>query len=463
MRIVIIGGVAGGMTVARRLRRQNKNVEIVLIDKSYHLAPSTCSMPYALEEEFNTESLYLNNIEKFQERYNIQVKLMNEVIDLDEKNKQIKVMETGSGAIYNMNYDKLVISTGTDAIKLKELNYLNDNIFIFKNITNLERLKKKLSSENFKDITIIGAGVLGLELAESLAELGYNINLIDREKNILNQYDSSIVNILNEKIKDRINILINENLTSAKLVGDKIELNLSSKKLLTELIIVTVGNRPNVSFIERSSIEKSKCGHIIVDEYFKTNIKDIYALGDVILTKEFTSQKDMVFGMAGVVQRQARFVADNILTEYTKKSNLEKYPGAIKTEIFRSFEYTLGRVGLNEREIKKYYTINNKEVNFEQDILKIYIEERNNVAHFEDSSAIYLLAFFDNTNKKLLGIQALGKNGVDKRLDVAATAIKAGMNAYDLVNLDLAYSPPYNLPKDILNRLGSLALKGDNL
>lgn len=467
MKVVIIGGVAGGMTVARRLRRENKNLEILIIDRAYHLAPSTCILPYALHNnnDISIDNLHINNIQEFQKKYNIKVKLMNEVISLDEEKKELKVIETGSGSIYKTNYDKLVIATGTDAIKLKELDNLNDNIFIFKNIKNLERLKNKLDSGDYKNITIIGGGTLGIELTEILYSLNYNINIIEKDKRILSQYDSSIIELLEEKIeekKDKIKVYTNSKILSSKISNNKIELNLGNIKFNTDLVIVTIGNKPNTMFLNNTNIKKDKQGFIYVDEYFKTNNPDIYALGDVIRTKEFITKKEMIFGMAGVVQRQARFVADNILAIKNKKIKVIDYKGAVKTEIIKIFDYTLGRVGLNKKEIEEYYEINNKDISFGKDIISVYIQDLSNIKLLKNSHQIFMVGYFDKKTKRLLGVQAVGKKGIDKRLDVAATAIKASFTAEDLVNLDLTYSPPYNIPKDILNRLGSLALKGDN-
>lgn len=258
MKVVIIGGVAGGMTVARRLRREEKNIEIIIIDKSYHLAPSTCMLPYALNKEFNEKKIYLNNVEEFEKKYNIKVKLMNEVIEINEKEKELKIVENSSGAIYKLNYDKLVIATGTNAIKLKELENLNDNIFIFRNIKNLQRLKSKLNTNEYKDITIIGAGTIGLELCESLYSLGYNINLIEKEIQILSQYNESIIKFLTKELENKINIYTNSTIISAKLINNKIALNIKDKQILTDLVIVSIGNIPNTNFLDNSNIKMNK-------------------------------------------------------------------------------------------------------------------------------------------------------------------------------------------------------------
>lgn len=461
MKVVIIGGVAGGMTVARRLRRKDSSLDITIIDRSYHLAPSTCMLPYAITRDISDDRLHLSKIEEFEKRYNIKVKIMNEVIGLDEKNKELKVIETGSGSIFKLSYDKLIISTGTDAIRLKELDNLNDNIFIFKNLKNLQRLKTTLENGNYKNVAIVGAGVLGFELAENLHELGYNINIIDREKRVLSQFDSEIVKVLEEKVSDKVNIYANSTISSAKLVDNKIELNLGHAKILTDIVVVTVGNRPNSTFLENTSIKRDKAGYIYVDEYFQTNNPDIYALGDVVLTKEYITKEPMVFGTASVAQKQGRYVAENLIAEKSKKQDKIAYKGAVKTEIVKIFDYTLGRVGLNEREINEYYKINNKQVSLKNDIETIYIEEVANVPSFDKAKPIYMVGYFDKTTKKIIGAQAFGTESVDKRLDVIATAIKAEMTADDLVDLDLTYSPPFNIPRDIVNRLGSLAQKGD--
>lgn len=342
MKVVIIGGVAGGITVARRLRRKNENIEIEVIDKAYHLAPSSCMLPYALVEDFNEDDLHTSNVEEFEKRHNIKISLMTEVIEINEQNKELKVIETGSGAMYKIKYDKLVIATGTDAIKLKSLNNLNDNVFIFKNIRNLQRLKNKLYTENYKDIAIIGAGPLGLELAEILHSLNFNITVIDKEKRILPQYNSFIAEELEENIKDKIKLLTNTNISSAEVKADKIKLKFESGEHLTDIVIVTVGNIPNTNFLKNTNIKTSDKGFLIVDEYFKTNNKDIYALGDVILTKEFISKENMIFGTAGVAQRQAKFVADNILASINNDdTKMQAYIGAVKTEIVKIFDYTV--------------------------------------------------------------------------------------------------------------------------
>ncbi len=462
MKVVIIGGVAAGMTLARRLRRENNKIEIIIIDRAYHLAPATCMLPYAIDEDFIEDRLYLKEIEIFEKEFNIDIKIMNEVIGLDEKNKEIKVIETGSGVIYKIKYDKLVIATGTNAIKLKELDNLNENIFIFKNLRNLQRLKDTIYNKGIKDIAIIGAGPLSLELSDELSKQDLNITLIDRENKILPQYDSNLTDVLQDNIRKKINILTNTKVLSSKLLSnDKIELNLGLKNILVDLVLVSVGNLPNVSFLDNTSIKKDKSGYIIVDEYFKTNNEDIYALGDVILTKEHITDTPMVFGTSSIAQKQARFVSNNILSTMNKKIKTEPYNGAVKTEIVKIFDYTLGKVGLTENDIRNYYMPNGNHVTIGDDVELIYIKELANNPYFNKENLIYLVGFFDKKTKRLLGVQALGKIGVDKRLDVAATAIKANMTAQDLINLDLTYSPPYNIPRDIINRLGSLAVKGE--
>lgn len=471
MKVVIIGGVAGGLTVARKLRRDNKEIDIVVIDKSYHLGISTCFLPYAIFNDVDTKELAVDDIKEFEKKLDIEVKLMNKVIDINTEKKELKILETGTDSVYNMNYDKLVIATGTDAVKLKELSDIyNNNIFILKNIKHLEKIREFVKRETQGTVTIVGANMLGLEIASEFLNHGYNVNVVELKEKVLPKYSKNISQRVYEYVdklnqdkshKNTINIYTNTKIKKAENIKiDSPDLNYpmkitldNNKTIETDAIIVAAGVRPNTDFLKNSDIELDSKGYILTNDYFETNIKDVYALGDVIPKRDYITSRLKHINLAGVTQRQARIVGENILGNKVKSS------GVIRTEIFEFANYTIGRVGLSLNEAKFHFGENNVKV--------VKITERNKHGLYSkiknippEKARIDIVAYFTKDNQ-LVGAEAIGTEGVDKRLDVLATAIKAKFTAQDLIDLDLTYSPPYSIPKDIINRLGSLAIRKD--
>ncbi|AJI57159.1 FAD dependent oxidoreductase family protein [Francisella philomiragia] len=448
---LIVGGVAAGASAAARLRRLDDKAEIVMFEKGPHVSFSNCGLPYHLGGHIEpAEKLILMTPEKFDTRYNIEARTNSEVVSVDKSNKTVTVINHITREEYTESYDKLVLSVGAKPIvpPFKGLETINH--FILRNVVDVKKIHKAVfdSEKSVKDVTVIGAGFIGIEVAENLKERGFNVTIVEMANQIMRPFDYEMVKYLEKELLDHdINLMLSE-----KVVGfesDKVLLE-SGKEVKSDLVVLAIGVAPDTAFLKNVGIDLAKSGHILVNENYQTSDKDIYAAGDAILVKNALTGQDFNLPLAGPANKQGRLIADHI----NGRKIVNK--GYIASSIIQIFNYTGAATGLNEAWIKFH--------NLDIDYQVAYTAPFDRVSIMPNAQNVFTKILFESNTGKLLGAQTIGKGIVDKRADVFATAIKAGMTVEDLQDLELCYAPPYSTGKDVVNHTGYVAnnlLNGD--
>ncbi len=448
-KMLIIGGVAGGASVAARLRRNSEEDQIIMFEKGPHVSFSNCSLPYHLSGTIEeAEDLLLMSPELFLSQYNIEARVNNEVLSIDRKNKSVTVKNLLTGETYDETYDKLILSPGAKPIVPRIPGIEDVNIFTVRNVVDIDNLNKSIKEIYTKDIAVIGGGFIGVEVAENLRQAGYNVSLVEGTDQILRPFDYDMVQILHKEIYDNgINLI----------VGDKVEkfekntvVLSSGKKISANIVVMAIGVAPEVSLAKESGLEIGQTGAIKVDKNYKTSDPNIYAVGDSIEIYNALTHSAAKLSLAGPALKQARTVADNI----NNKSTINN--GYIGSSAIKVFDFNGASTGLNESLIKAL----NMNINY--DIVNVILSDK--VGIMPDASPIHFKLLFEVPTGKILGAQAIGKGDVTKRIDLIASAIKFGGTLDDLKDLELCYAPPFSTAKDIVNYagyVGSNLLNGD--
>ena len=439
-KVLIVGGVAGGASTATRLRRLDENLEIIIFEKGEYVSFANCGLPYHIGEVIeNRESLLVQTPESLKARFNLDVRVNSEVIEVNGEDKKVKV-KTKNGEEYEENFDFLVLSPGAKPLFPSIKGIESNKIFTLRNINDMDKIKAEIKNSNIKKATVVGGGYVGVETAENLKHLGIDTTLIEAAPHILGSFDSEISNILEfELINNGLKLMTSEKVVEFQEAENEIIIKLESgKTVTTDIVILSIGVSPDTKFLQNSGINLGEKGHILVNENLETNLKGVYALGDSILVKNYLTNQDVAIPLAGPANRQGRIVAGNIV------GRNEKYKGSLGTAIIKIFELTAASTGLNERTLKQL------NIPYE----KIYLHPNNHAAYYPGASPISIKALYNKENKKILGAQALGVNGVDKFIDVIATSIKFKATIDDLSELELAYAPPFLSAKSPANMLG---------
>lgn len=444
-KILIVGGVAGGASAAARLRRNSEEDQIIMFERGPHVSFSNCSLPYHLSGIIkDAEDLVLMNPELFLKQYNIDARVYSEVIEIDRKNKSVKIKKTDTGEEYSETYDKLVLSPGASPIVPRLPGIENVNLFTVRNVVDIDKLNKYIVHMDSKDITVIGGGYVGVEVAENLSGAGYNVTLIEATNQILRPFDYDMVQIFHK-------VLVDHNIDL--IVGDKVERFEENKVILasgrtihSEAVVMAIGVAPETHLAKESSLELGQTGAIKVDSNYQTNDPDIYAIGDAIEVYNALTDSMTKLSLAGPALKQARAVADHI----NNKSTPNK--GYIGSSAIKVFEYNGASTGLNEALIKFL----DLKINYE--IVRIILSDK--VGIMPDAAPMHFKLLFEVPTGRILGAQAIGMGDVTKRIDVIATAIKFGGTVDDLKDLELSYAPPFSTAKDIVNYAGYV---GSNL
>lgn len=448
-KILIVGGVAGGASAATRLRRNSEEDEIIIFEKGPHVSFSNCSLPYHLSGVIESpNTLVLMNPEKFKKQFNIETRTNNEVLSIDRKNKLIEVKNLQTDEVYKENYDKLILSPGAHPIVPKFEGLDNINLFTIRNVVDIDRINTYLKLNTIKDVAVIGGGFIGIETAENLKNGGYNVSLIEASNQILKPFDYDMVQILHKEMYDQgINLITSDKVE--KFEKDTIVLG-SGEKIKAKAVIMAIGVSPESKLAQEADLELGETRAIKVDNNYKTNDDDIYAIGDAIevynsLTHEYTK-----LSLAGPAQKQARSIADHI----NNKPVINK--GYIGSSAIKVFNYNAASTGLNESLIKAL------NLNIKYDIVRLSPFDK--VGIMPDASPIHFKLLFEVPTGRILGAQAIGKGDVTKRIDIIATAIKFNGTVEDLKDLELCYAPPFSTAKDVVNYAGYIAsnlLNGD--
>ncbi|MGP6139292.1 MULTISPECIES: FAD-dependent oxidoreductase [unclassified Jeotgalibaca] len=441
-KILIIGGVAGGATAATRLRRLNEEDEIILFEKGEYISFANCGLPYHIGGTIKErESLLLQTVEGMEQQYALDIRNFSEITAIDPNQKMVTVYNHQTTETYTESFDKLIISTGakpiTPAIPGLEK---AKNVFSLRNIPDMDQIKLYLEKNDIQTATIIGGGFIGLEVMENLSELGIQVQLVEMAPQVMPNIDFEMAQQLHTQIDMHgVNLILNDGLKEIQDNGTKLILT-SGKELTTDMTVLSIGVTPENSLAKASGIELGFKGAIKVNEQLETNFPDIYAIGDVIEVKDFVDQSPTNIPLAWPANRQGRLVADII------NGIPAEYPGTQGTSVAKVFELTAASTGNSERLLKS------KGIPFDV----IHIHPNSHAGYYPGASPIHLKLLFGKDGK-ILGAQGVGSEGVEKRIDVIATAMKLGATAEQLAGLELAYAPPYSSAKDPVNMLGYTA------
>lgn len=442
-KFIIVGGVAGGATAAARLRRISEDVEIVLVERGEYISFANCGLPYYIGETIKDRSkLLVQTVKGMSDRFNLDIRNLSEVLCVDPKNKKVTIKNLQSGKEYKESYDKLLLSPGAKPI-IPPIPGLSENevLFTLRNIPDTDKIKKYIDTNHPKKAIVIGGGFIGIEMAENLLERGIEVTIIEMTKQIMAPIDLEMASILHGNIKEKgVNLILENGVQAFANKGKKVILS-DGTEIETDMTILSIGVKSENELAKVAGLELGERGGIVVNEYLQTSNEDIYAVGDAVEVVDYISGKKAMIPLAGPANRQGRIAANNMM------GKKEKYHGTLGTSIAKVFDLTVAATGNNEKTLKRLG------VSYEV----VHIHPSSHAGYYPEAVPIALKLIFDKETGKILGAQAIGADGVDKRIDVIATAIKGGLKVNDLTNLELSYAPPYSSAKDPVNMAGYVA------
>ena len=445
MKVLIVGGVAGGASAAARLRRLNEHVQIILFERAQHISYANCGLPYYIGGVINEEEkLFLQTPESMKEKFNIDVRVNSEVVSIFPETKEIEVLDKRNDKKYKESYDKLILSPGAEPIKPKIPGIEVGNIFTLRNVPDTIAIKAYVDSQKPKNTVVVGGGFIGVEMAENLKERGLDVTIIELSDQVIAPLDFEMASIIHNKLMlEGINLVLKDGVKAFSKIDDmKIEVELNSgKRVSTEMVIMAIGVRPDADLARKAGVKMSPLGGIVVDEHMQTSDPDIFAVGDAVEVTDLVNRNPALIPLAGPANKQGRIAANNLA------GRVDSYSGTLGTAIVKVFDMTVASTGNNEKTLKKYG------LKYE----KIYTHSPSHASYYPNAIPMSIKLIFEPQKGKILGAQIIGYDGVDKRIDVLAVAIKAGMTVFDLQELELAYAPPYSSAKDPVNMVGYVA------
>ncbi len=442
MKIIIVGGVAGGATAATRLRRLSEDSEIVIFERGEHVSFANCGLPYHIGNVIEDRNqLLLQTPQSLKDRFKLDVRIKTEVLAIDRIQKEVEVKNLETGEVYKESYDKLLLSPGAEPFRPPIEGIDSDMILTLRNVKDMDRIISKV--ETSQNIAVVGGGFIGLEVAENLIEKGRNVTLVELAPQVMAPVDFEIASIVHQHVKEKgIDLQLNTAVQKFQEKQDTIELVLSDGKTLeVDAVILAIGVKPENKLAKNAGLEVGNTGGILVNEYLQTSDLAIYAVGDAIEVSHYINGTKTLIPLAWPANRQGRIVADNII-----RRNTTLFKGSLGTSVLKIFDLTVATTGLNERTLKK------NDCNF-----KTAVVTRNDHAGYYPGATPIILKLIFGLDGSIYGAQAIGEKGVEKRIDVIATAIKGGLKVADLSDLELAYAPPFNSAKDPVNIAGYVA------
>lgn len=439
MKVVIVGGVAGGASTAARLRRNNEMAEIILLEKGEFISFANCGLPYYIGNVItDKEALQLQTPGSFQKRFHVDVRVHSEVISVNTKMKWVMVRDTVSGDIYQERYDKLVLSPGSAPINPFGTESRN-KVFTLRNIPDTYRIYDYIEKEHPKSCAVIGGGFIGLEVAENLVKRGIQVFVIEAADHLIAPIDADVAcEVHNYMRKQGISLYLGKKCTEIEEGYIKLD---NGKTIDTDFVIVSIGVRPETSFLKESGIVLGQKGEILVSDHMQTSIPDVYAIGDAVSVTNFVTKEPCMIPLAGPANKQGRIVADVISGKNVS------YEGSIGTSIMKLFEMTVAVTGLKEE------TLISRGIDYK----KSFTYSASHATYYPGGSTMLIKLIFTPNTGKILGAQIVGYEGVDKRIDSFANAIRFGMTVFDLQKMELAYAPPFSSAKDPVNMSGYVA------
>lgn len=447
MKVVIIGGVAGGATAAARIRRLDEQAEIVVFERSGYISYANCGLPYYIGGTIaDSEDLTLQTPESFDARFRIQMKVHHEVAAIHPEKKTVSVRNLETGEQFEETYDKLLLSPGAKPTQPKLPGVGLKQLFTLRTVEDTLRIKDYVYTHHPKTAVLAGGGFISLEVAENLRELGMDVIIVQRPKQLMNPFDADMAAFIHTEMqKHGIKLALGYSVEGFQEKEDGVDVLLKdTAPLHADMVVLAIGVTPESTLAKDAGLELGIKGSILVNERMETSMPDIYAVGDAVQVKHFVTGEDALIALAGPANKQGRIAADNIC------GGDSHYQGSQGSSVIKVFDMTAAATGINEGAAQKAGIVYNK----------VILSPMSHAGYYPGGKLMTMKVLFEKETYRLLGAQIVGYEGVDKRLDVLATAIRAGVKATDLKDLDLAYAPPYSSAKDPVNMAGFII---DNL
>jgi len=439
-KILIVGGVAGGASAAARLRRLDEDAEIIVFEKGDYISFANCGLPYYIGGEIQSQSaLTLQTPQSFNARFRVDVRTLQDVTAIDKDRKTVTVQDLKTGSSYEESYDKLILSPGAAPLVPPVEGAGNAKVFTLRSIPDTVKIKNYVENEHPKEAIVVGGGYIGVEMAENLVRAGVEVTLVEMLNQVIAPLDFDMAQDVHQHLRDKgVKLLLGDAVKTIADQDGRLRVGLAQGELLTDILIMAVGVRPESGLAKAAGLSLNKRGAIITDEHMQTSDPDIYAAGDAVEVTDFVTGQKAVIPLAGPANKQGRIAADNIC------GIPSAYGGTQGSAIIKVFDMTAAATGVNEKTAQRLGL----------DYDKSFTYSANHATYFPGALSMSVKILFEKNTGKILGAQIVGYEGVDKRCDVLATAIRAGMTAYDLAKLELCYAPPYSAAKDPVNMAG---------
>ena len=441
MKVVIIGGVAGGATAAARLRRLDEQAEIVVFERSGYISYANCGLPYYIGGVIeDPEALTLQTPESFFTRFRVDMRVRHEVTALHPDRKTVSVKNLETGDEFEEVYDKLILSPGAKPAQPRLPGVGLEQLFTLRTVEDTFRIKDYINAHHPKSAVLAGGGFISLELAENLRELGMEVTIVQRPRQLMNPFDPDMAAFIHGEVRRHsIHLALGQTVEGFQEKDGGVDVLLKdAAPLHTDMVVLAIGVTPDTALAKDAGLELGLKGSIVVNNRMETSVPDIYAVGDAVQVKHFVTGQDAVISLAGPANKQGRIAADNIC------GGDSRYQGSQGSSVIKVFDLTAAATGVNETNAKKAGL----------DVDTVVLSPMSHAGYYPGGKLMTVKVVFERETYRLLGAQLVGYEGVDKRIDVLATAIRAGMTAIQLKDLDLAYAPPYSSAKDPVNMAG---------
>lgn len=446
IKLVIVGGVAGGASAAVRARRLSESAEIVLLEKGPYVSFANCGLPYHIGGDIpERQQLLLKTPEDFRQRFNIDVRVEHQVLQVDAHNKCVHVRHAQTGEVYLEPYDQLLLSTGGTPIRPPLPGIDLPGVFTLRTIPDMDKIMAHIRQQRLTHATVVGGGFIGLEMAEALVNVGITVTLLELGTQVMAPVDGEMAAELHQILRRHgVDLRLQCGLAAITPSNDAqgLQLSLNTGEVMTTgMVLLAIGVKPDTTLARSAELTLGAHGGVQVDEFMRTSNPDIYAVGDGVETAEWHTGNEMLVPLAGPANRQGRIAAENML------GGTHRYRRSQATAICKVFDHAIANVGLNEKTLQRLH------MTYET----VYVHAAHHASYYPGSSPVSLKLLFSPESGDILGAQALGKAGVDKCIDVLAVAQRAHLKVQDLEDLELCYAPPFNSARDIVNQIGMLA------
>lgn len=441
MKVVIVGGVAGGATAAARIRRLDEQAEIVVFERSGYISYANCGLPYYIGDVItDPEELTLQTPESFFSRFRVDMKVRHEVTAIHPERKTVSVKNLETDEVFEESYDKLILSPGAKPTQPRLPGVGIDKLFTLRTVEDTFRIKEYIDQNHPKSAVLAGGGFIGLELAENLRELGMDVTIVQRPKQLMNPFDADMASMIHSEMrKHGVKLALGYTVEGFEERNGGVDVLLKDNAPLhADMVVLAIGVTPDTALAREAGLELGIKGSIVVNDRMETSVPDIYAAGDAVQVKHYVTGEDALISLAGPANKQGRIIADNIC------GGDSRYLGSQGSSVIKVFDMTAATTGINETNARKAGL----------DVDTVILSPMSHAGYYPGGKVMTMKVVFEKGTYRLLGAQIVGYDGVDKRIDVLATAIHAGLKATQLKDLDLAYAPPYSSAKDPVNMAG---------